>query len=87
MVRPLWYFMYAFPKLIKFCLLDLKSLSNDLLCFVVILCFYFRLFKRDISCISKNIGQFRRCSVNICMSVLLRKWSICNCNALEDNAS
>ena len=87
MVRPLGYFMYTFPKLIKFCLLDLKSLSNDLLCFVVILRFFFRLFKRDISCISKNIGQFRRCSVNICMSVLLRKWSICNCNALEDNAS
>jgi hypothetical protein len=40
MVRPLGYFMYTFPRLIKFCLLDLKSSSNDLLCFVVILCFF-----------------------------------------------
>ena len=54
MVRPLGYFMYTFQKLTKFCLLDLKSLSNDLLCFVVILCFLLD-FLREISAASVKI--------------------------------
>jgi hypothetical protein len=33
------------------------------------------------------VADYTIVSVNICMSVLLRKWSICNCNALEDIAS
>ena len=66
MVRPLGCFMYTFPKLIKLCILDLKSLSNDLLCFVVILWFFLG-FLREISAASVKILASSDAAVLICV--------------------